>query len=388
VTAWFREAGLSVEVQDGRGSGNTLQLVNAGQADVGQIQVGLIAQAREQGATVRAFAGFGRRPVIALADVALSVREGEFLSLLGPSGCGKSTLLRAIAGLDPLTAGAITLRGVPIDRPPAGMGMVFQRDVLLDWRSIRDNVLLAAEFQGLPKRAYEAGAIALLERFGLGSFADRHPWELSGGMITTILVVMNSLPKVALAPLFVIWMGTGAEPKIAIAVMLAIFSIVADVALGLRSVDPDALALARVHRASGWRILWKVRFPNALPALFVGMKVAISFALVGAIVGEFVGGSGKAKSDGALRPRPGGTRDPRCRASLRCLARPSCRAARRISRSMARKSGPGWHNSPAAALAAQNPLAEKPVAPSQPPSITFTSQLRHSTRMEETWQGH
>ncbi len=110
-------------------------------------------------------------------------------------------------------------------------------------------------------------------------------------VITTVLVVMNSLPKVALAPLFVIWMGTGAEPKIAIAVMLAIVSIVADMALGLRSVDPDALALARVHRASAWRILWKLRFPNALPALFVGMKVAISFALVGAIVGEFVGGS-------------------------------------------------------------------------------------------------
>lgn len=58
---WFKEAGLVVDVQDGRGSGNTLQLINAGQADVGQIQVGLIAQAREQGATVRAFAGFGRR---------------------------------------------------------------------------------------------------------------------------------------------------------------------------------------------------------------------------------------------------------------------------------------------------------------------------------------
>lgn len=110
-------------------------------------------------------------------------------------------------------------------------------------------------------------------------------------IITTVLVVMNSLPKVALAPLFVIWMGTGAEPKIAIAVMLAIVSIVADVSLGLRSVDPDAVALARVHRASAWRVLWKLRFPNALPALFVGMKVAISFALVGAIVGEFVGGS-------------------------------------------------------------------------------------------------
>nr|WP_302474440.1 ABC transporter permease [Roseococcus sp. MDT2-1-1] len=115
--------------------------------------------------------------------------------------------------------------------------------------------------------------------------------RLAERLIMTVLVVMNSLPKVALAPLFVIWMGTGAEPKIAIAVMLAIFSIVADMVLGLRSVDPEAVALARVHRASAWRILWKVRFPNALPALFVGMKVAISFALVGAIVGEFVGGS-------------------------------------------------------------------------------------------------
>jgi NitT/TauT family transport system substrate-binding protein len=66
VRGWFREAGLAVDVQDGRGSGNTLQLVNAGQADVGQIQVGLIAQARDQGATVRAFAGFGRRTDLAV----------------------------------------------------------------------------------------------------------------------------------------------------------------------------------------------------------------------------------------------------------------------------------------------------------------------------------
>ena len=110
-------------------------------------------------------------------------------------------------------------------------------------------------------------------------------------LIYTLLVVLNSLPKVALAPLFVIWMGTGVEPKIAIALMLAIFAIVADAAHGLRSVDPDALALARVHRASGWQVLVKLRLPNAMPALFVGMKVAVSFALVGAIVGEFVGGS-------------------------------------------------------------------------------------------------
>jgi NitT/TauT family transport system permease protein len=110
-------------------------------------------------------------------------------------------------------------------------------------------------------------------------------------VIYTLLVSLNSLPKVALAPLFVIWMGTGIEPKIAIAVMLAIFSIVVDMVLGLRSVDPDVLAMAHVSRARPITVLWKIRVPNALPTLFAGMKVGISFALVGAIVGEFVAGS-------------------------------------------------------------------------------------------------
>lgn len=109
--------------------------------------------------------------------------------------------------------------------------------------------------------------------------------------VYTLLVALNSIPKVALAPLFVIWMGTGPEPKVAIALMLAIFPIVIDAVLGLRSVDPDMLYLARVSKASPWAVLTKIRFPCALPSLFAGMKVAISFALVGAIVGEFVAGN-------------------------------------------------------------------------------------------------
>jgi NitT/TauT family transport system permease protein len=110
-------------------------------------------------------------------------------------------------------------------------------------------------------------------------------------VVYTLLVALNSLPKVALAPLFVIWLGTGVEPKIAIAVMLAIFSIVVDMVLGLRSVDPDILAMAYVSRARPIVVLWKIRLPHALPTLFAGMKVGISFALVGAIVGEFIAGS-------------------------------------------------------------------------------------------------
>lgn len=106
--------------------------------------------------------------------------------------------------------------------------------------------------------------------------------------VYALIVGLNSVPKVAVAPLFVIWLGTDAEPKIAIAFLIAVFAIVIDAVLGLKSVPPDILDLARSLRGGRLATLWRIRFPCALPSLFAGMKVAISLALVGAIVGEFV----------------------------------------------------------------------------------------------------
>src|SRR5947207_15165034 len=82
----------------------------------------------------------------------------------------------------------------------------------------------------------------------------------------TPLVALNSLPKVALAPLFVIWLGTGSPSKTTVAVTIAIFPIVIDTALGLRSIEPDVMNMAKVMRASRWQILRRIRFPHALPA--------------------------------------------------------------------------------------------------------------------------
>jgi len=107
-------------------------------------------------------------------------------------------------------------------------------------------------------------------------------------ILYTLLVALNSIPKIALAPLFVIYLGTGMASKIAVSFLIAIFAIVIDTVLGLRSVDPDAVNLLRTMRASRFQELIKIRLPNALPYLFAGMKVAISLALVGAIAGEFV----------------------------------------------------------------------------------------------------
>lgn len=123
-----------------------------------------------------------RGNIRALANVDLDIRAGEFLSLLGPSGCGKSTLLRCLAGLDQITSGEVRMHDKPLDGPPDDMGIVFQRDMLLDWRTVLDNVFLPLEFRRKPTKPYTEAALTLLETFGLRRSANRYPWELSGGM--------------------------------------------------------------------------------------------------------------------------------------------------------------------------------------------------------------
>jgi NitT/TauT family transport system ATP-binding protein len=123
-----------------------------------------------------------RGDVQALAGIDFSMAEGEFVSLVGPSGCGKSTLLRMVAGLDMPSSGRVLLNGEPIYRPPAGLGLVFQRDVLFDWRTVLDNVLLPFEMRGGDPKLYRNKASALLASYGLDGFQNRYPWELSGGM--------------------------------------------------------------------------------------------------------------------------------------------------------------------------------------------------------------
>ncbi len=130
------------------------------------------------GVTYRAESG----RVEALRDIGLEVGRGELVALVGPSGCGKSTLLRVVAGLRRPTAGRVVVDGRPVTRPIPAVGMVFQSPVLLKWRTVRDNVLLAAELSGLSPAAYRERADALLALVGLGEFGDKLPRELSGGM--------------------------------------------------------------------------------------------------------------------------------------------------------------------------------------------------------------
>ena len=107
--------------------------------------------------------------------------------------------------------------------------------------------------------------------------------------IMPILIFSQTVPKIAIAPLFIVWFGFGPTAKVLVAFLICFFPIVIDTAVGLRSVSPDMLNLARSMGASWWDIFVKIRVPTALPYIFSGLKVAITLAVVGAVVGEFVG---------------------------------------------------------------------------------------------------
>ncbi|WP_243398485.1 ABC transporter ATP-binding protein [Deinococcus koreensis] len=121
---------------------------------------------------------------VALQDASLDIRPGEFISLIGPSGCGKTTLLRLMADLITPTSGELLIGGkTPAQaRQAREYGYVFQAPALMEWRTVLNNVLLPLDVMDTPKETRRARAQAMLELVGLEGFADRYPWQLSGGM--------------------------------------------------------------------------------------------------------------------------------------------------------------------------------------------------------------
>ena len=120
--------------------------------------------------------------VDALGEIDLDIAAGEFVSIVGPSGCGKSTMMMLVSGLIPATTGAITVGGVPVKGAVSRAGIVFQRDVLLDWRTVVGNVMLPVEIKKLDRDTHLKKARDLLRSVGLAEFEEKYPTELSGGM--------------------------------------------------------------------------------------------------------------------------------------------------------------------------------------------------------------
>jgi len=139
-------------------------------------------------------------PVVAVDDVSLQVRDGEFLSIIGPSGCGKSTLFNVIGGLLTHHEGEVKVAGEIIDGPHKSIGMVFQEESTFPWRTVLDNVSFPLELIGMARAERAKRAQHFIKLVGLDGFEKRYPGELSGGMRQRVSLArtLASEPKILL----------------------------------------------------------------------------------------------------------------------------------------------------------------------------------------------
>jgi NitT/TauT family transport system ATP-binding protein len=127
-------------------------------------------------------------PVQATGSIDLSIREGEFVTLVGPSGCGKTTLLKAIAGFITPSEGTILCDGKEVKAPGRERGVVFQELAILPWRTVRRNIAHGLEIARVPRVERDRTVTRLIDLMGLKGFEDRYPHELSGGMRQRVAV--------------------------------------------------------------------------------------------------------------------------------------------------------------------------------------------------------
>ncbi|WP_019007464.1 ABC transporter ATP-binding protein [Cohnella laeviribosi] len=118
----------------------------------------------------------------AMKETSLAIEEGRFVSIIGPSGCGKSTLFNIISGLTLPSTGKILADGQNIVGKTGYVGYMLQKDMLLPWRTILDNIILGMEIRGIPRKQAAERAVPLMEKYGLKGFEKHYPKELSGGM--------------------------------------------------------------------------------------------------------------------------------------------------------------------------------------------------------------
>jgi len=139
-------------------------------------------------------------PLEVLSGVSVDIKKGEFLSIMGPSGCGKSTLLRILAGLEKPDSGRVTIDGKAIEGPGKGTVLVSQKNDLLPWRTVLQNIEFGLELRKVNAKERREKAMELISSFGLESFRDFYPSRLSGGMMRKVsfLRVMVLRPEVIL----------------------------------------------------------------------------------------------------------------------------------------------------------------------------------------------
>ena len=159
------------------------------------------------------------------------------------------------------------------------------KDVIIAFWTEGDKLLAEA----VPTTTATLGGFALSALFGIPMAMLIAGSRTVESYVYPLLVFSQSIPKVAVAPLFVVWFGFGIIPKVISAFLLGFFPVVVSAVQGFKSVDPDMVDLARAMQGSRFAVFRAVNLPHAMPAIFAGLKVSVTLAVVGAVVGEFVG---------------------------------------------------------------------------------------------------
>lgn len=159
--------------------------------------------------------------------------------------------------------------------------------------------ILLALINGFRTGLFTAGLMATLSEIVLGFLVAATAAFICGVLISQVrfaevmlypyIVALQTLPKVAIAPFVLIWVGFGIESKVVIAAMVAFFPILVNTIVGLKSAPPEKIELMRSLSASSWKIFWYIQLPEALPYIFAGLNIGIVMSVLGAIVGEFIG---------------------------------------------------------------------------------------------------
>jgi NitT/TauT family transport system permease protein len=198
-------------------------------------------------------------------------KVGRFVADLGwPIGIGVTALL-----LWELAVRELDIRSIILPPPSEIFVAMFQRSELLLtnlWPSLYLTVV------GFALSVVSGILVAVLITYSSIIRKGFYP----------IIVVSQVVPKIAIAPLFVVWFGTGAMSSLLLVVLVTFFPMTINSALGFQSIDEDMHRMARALTGSKWQIFWKIRMPHALPYIFSGMKISITLAVIGVIVSEFV----------------------------------------------------------------------------------------------------
>lgn len=231
------------------------------------------AKVELRGVSLRYFGREGETE--ALKDISLSIKPGEFVSIIGQSGCGKSTLLSLIAGIIKQTDGAVLVDGAPVAGPSRKIGYMLQQDYLFEWRTILENTVLGAEIQGADMGRARDRATQLLTRYGLGQFLHHLPRQLSGGMRQRV-----ALARALAQDRPVLLMD---EPFAA-----------------LDAITRDLLheELERVWRATGRTIVFVTH--NVREAVRLGERIVLLGSRPGRVVGEWLTRDVAVRDAGAL----------------------------------------------------------------------------------------